>query len=60
MNYKNRFVTQYLTYLNIWEALSKTKFLENTPFIFECYKMIPILIRRKENDTYLATVRINV
>ena len=23
-NYRNRFVTQYITYLNIWEALSGT------------------------------------
>ena len=24
LNYRNQFVTQYITYLNIWEALSET------------------------------------
>ena len=61
INYRNLFVTQYITYLNIWEALSRTLSLSTHDrqwgwgpwkcFLYIqvsdvlCYKPIPIIYR---------------
>ena len=40
--YRNRFVTQYITYLNIWGALSKNfSYIKVSDVL--CYKQIPII-----------------
>ena len=45
ISYRNRFITQYITYLNIREALSGTLSPLSTHDPVLCYKPIPIIYR---------------
>ena len=44
-DYRNWFVTQYFTYLNIWQALSRVFSSLSTHDKWLCYKPIPITYR---------------
>ena len=55
--YRNRFVTQYITYLNIREALSGTLSPLSSDVL--CYKPIPIMYRTSLLQNSLKVISYN-